>query len=889
LKNAKRGAIIAVIIAVLVVLGAVALTIYVNYIQIKEIGEQFTKIFWINLNMGVLAWIISFVFVFAVLLINGFLLRTNLNNSNVGHWFRKRWVVVLVFGIVALLLSGIFGHDFAQKILLFNNSVSFGVGDPIFYKDIGYYVFQRPFLIDICNSAAFIVAFSFFVNIFAYFFFYIQKTNSKISSLWRMDQAKGIATHVIATVLLFFAIKALSFQFSAQSLLTQSGSIFTGAGYTDVHVWLLYYRIAPYVMLAVVVVAIAFLMASKTRATIATILVFPVFMIAFGIVATLVQSFIVSPNEAVKESPYIQNAINFTQAAYNIDSQNLTSQVFPVDNSITAKDIANNGQIVNNIRITDNDENIQTLNQIQNIRNYYSFFGSSITTYTINGAKTACFVSPREINTGNLPASAKNYINLTMKYTHGLGVVMNPVSAITSEGQPDTVIQNIPPTSINGATAITQPRIYYGQNTTNYAIVDTKNGEMDDISGDGYQYSGSAGIKLSFWNRVIFTLDKGDFNILISGQITSDSKILPNRQVVQRAQKALPFLQIDSDPSLVVADDGTLVWVLDGYTSTNAYPYAEYTGEINYMRDAVKVLVDAYNGTVTAYIIDPTDPIIQAYNKMYPGVLQSGPLPVTIINHISYPEALFSIQANILTKYHVSNPLDFYQKDDLWAVATEKTSDDSKTQPVDPYYCMIQLDNATEPELVAMLPYTMAGKDNLASWFAVRCESANYGQMVLYTFPDGQNVYGTSQVENTIDTDPTISKDLTLWGQGGSSVVRGNIMVIPIKNSLLYVEPIYLTSGTNGISEVKGVVAAFNGQVVMQDTLSDSLASLFGAHAVNTTEDQNVGAKQTINQIATLWQQYAAAEANGDYATAGSVLAQLNTLIPQLQAYAGQL
>jgi len=885
-KRTKRKLIIAAILIVIAVLAAVAIGIYSEYIQILEIGAKFTKIFWINLDMSVLAWVISFVFVAAVLLINAFILRSNLNNANIHHPFRKLWVTILVFGLLALLFSGIFGANFSNKILLFNNSQYFGYGDPIFYKDIGYYVFQRPFLLSIVNAVIFLTAFTIIINVLAYFFFYIRQTGSKLRALWSINLSKGIATHVLASVLLYFLAQALQFKFAAENMLTANNGTFTGATFTDVNVWLLYYKIAPYLLLAVVLVAIGFLMKSKAKATIITIFVFPVFAVVFTLVAGMVQGMIVLPNEAVKEAPYIDNAIRFTKQAYNIADNNLTTDQYPVDYNLTAKDIQNNQQIVDNIRVTDYDQNIGILNQIQNIRNYFSFFSSDITTYNINGAKTACYVSPREINTSNLPAAAKNYINLKMKYTHGIGVVMSPVSQITSEGQPATVIKDIPTRSIDGAPQIVEPRIYYGENTTDYAIVGTKDGEFDEIDGDGYKYVGGSGIQLNFWNRVLFAIKNADINLLISGQITNDSHLLINRQVVDRAKKALPFLNIDSNANLVVTDDGYLVWVLDAYTTTDAYPYSEYNGDYNYIRNSVKITVDAYNGTVKAYIMDNTDPIINAYKKMYPGVFEDGSLPDTIADHISYPESLFTIQAQMLAKYHVTDANTFYQRDDVWAFATRKSTDD-KPVPVDPYYSLVQLENDSAPELVGMMPYTLVNKENLVSWLAVRCEKDNYGKMVLYTFPTDQNIYGTYQIENKIDTDPDISKNLTLWGQGGSSVVRGNITVVPIDQSLLYVEPIYITSGGNGISEVKGVVVAFNDQVIMADTLPNALTQLFGVK--QPTVDDNAGAKSAIQSVTDSWDKYQQAAASGDWTTAGEALNELKDLIPQLNAYGGDL
>jgi len=883
MKKIKRRLITTGIITALAVLAAIAIGIYSEYIQILEIGERFTKIFWINFNMNVFAWIVSFVFVFGVFLCNGMFIRTNLNNSNVRHPFRKMWPTVGIFFALSFFFSGIFGAGFTEKILLFNNSQGFDLADPIFHKDIGYYVFQRPFLMAICNSAVQVVGITIVINLIMYFLYAIQKLERPVSSLWNLNTSRNIATHNIASVLLFFIIMAFTFQFKAENILFGANSNFTGASWTDINVWLLYYKLVPFVLVGVVIASIAFLMKGRAKGTLLSILTFPAFYIAFALTAGIVQTTVVLPNEAVRESEYINHAIDFTKEAYNI-SDNLTKTQFEIDNKLTAADIQKNQQIIDNIRITDYNQNIRTLNQIQNIKPYYSFLNSDITTYNVNGMKTACYVSAREINTYNLPPAAKNYINLKMKYTHGMGVVMSAVSQITSEGQPATIIKDIPTRSIDGAPQIVEPRIYYGENTTDYAIVGTKSGEVDEIVGEGYKYQGQAGIKMDFWNRVLFSLRNADFNMLISEQITSQSRLLQNRQVVQRAKKALPFLDISNDPGLVITDDGYLVWVLDGYSKTDSFPYSERTKDFNYIRNSVKIIVDAYQGTVSAYIMDSDDPIIKAYAKMYPNVFEAGSLPGNMKDHIRYPEYLFTIQAEKLAKYHVEDSLSFYQRDDLWAFANRKAAGDKAT-PVEAYYSLINLDSSVE--LVGILPYTIVNKDNLISWLAVRCEYDNYGKLVLYRFPEGQNIYGTYQIENKIDNDPEISPKLTLWGQGGSQVIRGNIIVVPIENSLLYVEPVYITSGENGISEVKGVVVAFGDRVVMADTLPGALGQLFGISHSETND--NIGTKNAIASVTQAWNRYNAAASRGDWEAAGIAMAELKRLIPQLEAYAGEL
>ncbi|MDR1101084.1 MAG: UPF0182 family protein [Clostridiales bacterium] len=880
MKGKKKTLILLGIIAILTAMCMYFLNLYANYIQIYEIGSAFTRIFWIDFNMNVIVQLAVFIFIFVLVFINWIIIRGNIASIDQNRaTMNKIFPIIMGSFLIAFALAGTFGHSLAEKYLLFANSEWFNLGDPIFHQDVGYYVFQRPFMLAITDAIVGIMQFLIFFNVIAYILLYM-RADQKLKNI---KNERNIITHVIISIILFFLARATTYKFQAEQILTEQGREFVGAGYTAIKVWLTYYNIAPYLLLAVVISTILLVTRFKIRAAVATIAVYPAVWVVTALLAAVVQAFIVLPNEAMKELPYISNNIEFTRAAYNLNGSNMIEENFEIDYDITVSDIMQNMGVVSNIRVTDYNQNLRTLNQIQNIRNYYQFVNADISAYELNGQKTAVYLSAREMNQMNLDVSAKNYINTRMKYTHGLGVVMNPVSAITSEGQPYTIIKDIPTRSIDGAPLVNQPRVYFGETTNDYVIVGTKDGELDDIEGDGYQYAGQAGIQLNFANRLLFAARYTDLNMLISSQVQSESRLLTNRNVVKRAKMALPFLEIDSDAHITVDDNGGLKWILDGYTTTAEFPYAEFEGNFNYIRNSVKIVVDAYEGTVKAYIIDKNDPVVKAYARMYPGVFERDDLPAAQALHMRYPEWLFTIQADMLCKYHITDPTEFYQRNGMWAIANEKT-DDKKTQPVQAYYSLVNIDKGEE--MVAMIPFTLVNKENLAAWLAVRCEG-EYGQLVSYVFPSGQNIYGTYQIENKIDTDPNISRDLTLWGQGGSQVVRGNMLVVPIKNSLIYVEPVYLTSGDKGISEVKGVVVAYGDQVVMEPTLEKALATLFGVN--EPKYEENEGIKSAIEKTVQSFGKYKAAQQQADWEAAGSALKDLDDNMRELEAYAGEL
>ena len=828
-----------ILVAILALLAAGAgFGVYFEYIEVKEVGEAFTSVFIKNLMVRSLVQAGVFLALFMAVFASVIFLRRNLAVLNVERFiFDRLWVSAVLSVIAAFILSGIVSTSLWEKLLMFGNAQTFGKADPIFGKDIGYYVFQRPFL-EAVTEAGF--GLWLFVTAFVFAAYWFLGTAFGGYAAKEFFKFKRIAVHNIVNVIVLLVINCATYVLKAESILYGSFGDLQGAGFTARTIWLGFYRIAPVLIIILTVVFLVFAAKGKGKAAVKTVLVYPVFVIAAAVVAFVVQTVLVAPNEVIKESENISNNIEYTQAAYGIDQ--ISEVVYDVKDNLGVEDLKNHTEITDNIRILDLSANLTVLNQIQGIRNYYKFNETDIVPYEINGKKTAVAITPREITKENLSDSADTYINRTLRYTHGFGVTMNSINRVTGQGQPEFLIKDIPPRSLEGIDEIKQPRIYYGELTNDYVVVGNEKYKELDYSENQedieFSYDGSGGVRLTPFMRVIFAAKYGDVRLLVSDLVSSNSRILINRNIVKRLQKVAPFLNYDNDPYMVIDKDGGLKWVVDAYTATNRYPYSQSSGDFNYIRNSVKAVVDAYSGEVSFYIADKNDPIAKAYASIYPDLFEKGDIPEDIKEHIKYPEFLFDIQARVYGKYHISNPTVFYNKNDSWVIAKERYGTSTDEHEIAPYYNMMRLEGSDEEELLLTIPYTLANKDNMVAWLAVRNEWENYGKLQIYKFPKDINIYGPMQVENRINADMNISKELNLWSQGGSKVIRGNMIVVPIENSVLYVEPIYITaSNKTTLPELKQVVVAYDEKIVMEANLDKALYALFGERA---PENQNI-------------------------------------------------
>ena len=517
--------------------------------------------------------------------------------------------------------------------------------------------------------------------------------------------------------------------------------------------------------------------------------------------------------------------------------------------------------------------------------------------YNINGEYTQVFLSARELNQEQLSEQAKNWINLTLKYTHGYGVTLSPVNTISSNGQPRLLIKDIPPKTDTDL-IIERPEVYFGEITNNYIIINTDEEEFDYPQGSdnaSTKYSGNAGIELSGLNKLLFAIKEGDLKLLISTNINSDSRIILNRNIKERVRKIAPFIQYDSDPYLIInQEDGKLYWIMDGYTVSSRYPYSQPYGDngVNYIRNSVKVVIDAYNGDVDYYTLDDNDPIISTYSKIFTDLFKSiDDMPEGIRVHTRYPHQLFDIQSEIYKAYHMNNPEVFFSREDYWAIAKEKYMEE--VQQVESNYVMFKLPEEEKAEFLLTIPYTPNNKNNMTALFVARSDGENYGELVLYKFPKDKNVPGPMQVESKIDQDSAISPQLSLWDQKGSIVLRGNVLVIPVEESLLYVEPVYLmASNENSLPEVKRVIVSYKDRIVMEDNLDKALVRIFGEDVVDIVDEEVPDDRDTdvlegdIQEIATraneLFNLSKEASQNGDWAKYGEYIEQLEKVLGQL-------
>lgn len=824
----KVGLIVAIIIILLIVMG-IALDFFLELVQIREIGKNFVSVFWKNFYVKILMQVISFLVIFLIFFINNAIIKKNLERV-IGKIsiLKKNILNIIISLILALISSRYIENNLYIKFLTFKNYKPFNVNDPIFNKDIGYYVFMRPFYLSVVNFLFFLMIFICVYTTILYLIFY--SFNFNRTEYLAILGDKKVRRHIFSNLILVFVIKIFTLKFEMEGLLYSFFGEVVGVGYTDYYIRMNYFKLS-YIILALIIIFSIYFMIREKYLNIGKIMLSYIGWAILGsIVAMAFQYFVVSPNEQVYERPFLEKNIKFTRLAYNLN--NISEKNFPVDTSsgITTKDLDANKNTIENVRITDFPTTLDIQNQIQRFKQYYIFNDADIAKYTINGKTKSVFISAREINYDGIPT--KTYINQRFQYTHGYGVVMSLMTEVTSEGQPKFIIKDIPTKSLDGAPKVTQPRIYYGEKTDQYVIVNTKVEEIDYPEGDSnklFRYNGKGGVRLNFLNRLIFSYVYKDFRLLISTAIDSNSKILINRNIIQRAKKVAPFFDYDQDPYILIDDKGHLVWVLDAYTKTGYYPYSEPTEEgFNYIRNSVKVLIDAYDGTLKFYIVDKKDPIVNVYKSIYPNLFEKGQIPYDIAEHIRYPEYIFNIQANILKRYHMTHPNVFYNKEDLWDFGKHKIPDGS-IDYIPPYYSVMKLPDEPQEEMILMVPFTPLKYNTMIAWLAAKSDTENYGKMVLYKFPKGSTIYGPLQVENMIDQDPQISKDLSLWNQGGSKVIRGNLLALPINNKVLYIEPIYIASdNTSALPEVKRVIAACNGTVVMGDSLNDALSKLVG-------------------------------------------------------------
>ena len=812
----------------------------------------------------------------------------------------KRQLRAIAINVTALLalLVGLASSSEWMTWVSWQHAVPFHQADPILGHDVAYYVFSMPFFQFIRGLGQGLVILAALASGALYLI------SGSLTSGFpaRMAIAEGPRRHLALLAAIFLLLFAWGAWLGRSDYLLSEHTLIHGASYADVHGRML--GGALLTGAAILAAALCGLTALRgiTWPAVVGIALLVVTSAGSEADATILQRFIVAPNEQVREEPFIQHNIDATRRAFDLDR--VDTRELSGDAELTTANIAANRQTLDNVRLWDHGPLLDTFGQMQEIRTYYDFVSVDNDRYTLDGVPRQVMLSAREINSEALPN--RTWVNEHLTFTHGYGLTLGPVNQVTKEGLPVLFIRNLPPESAAGL-SVTEPAIYFGQLSNDYVIAPTGTKEFHYPKGDENvftQYAGRGGIPIgSLWRKLLFALRFESYQILLSDDITAESRILINRNIRDRVRLVAPFLSFDSDPYLVVAD-GRLIWMYDAYTTTARYPYSTPVARgLNYIRNAVKLTVDAYDGTVTMYLADTRDPIAATYAQAFPGAFKPlSAMPPTLRAHIRYPEDIFAIQAAVFATYHMTQPAVFYNREDQWEVPATDEARDAK--PMSPYYTIMKLPGEQSAEFIQMLPFTPRRKDNLSAWLVARSDGENYGTLRVFQFPKQKVVFGPRQVVARMNQDQTISPQITLWNQQGSQVIWGTLMVIPIEESLLYVRPLYLRGEGGRIPELRRVLVAMGNQIVMEDTLDAALDTLFHAapgsnRAHNTPADQarapgavtappSPASDALMRTLAvearTRFERATEAQRNGDWAKYGEEITALGTVLERMRA-----
>ncbi|MDP4179277.1 MAG: UPF0182 family protein, partial [Bacillota bacterium] len=825
MKN-KKGIFFAIgVIALIIIFFDRIINFIVNIEWFSEVG--YLSVYFTKLKAVFILLVPIFIVCFIAIWLYYISLRKNIVkkmnvieiNSNKKK-IEKR-IVFFVNIILSLLIASSISIGYWYRILQFTNAVPFNAKDPIFNFDISFFVFKLPLIESIYGALMSLLVLLIVITLVTYFIFNTKdmignrKTANEESTVknFKSNISRFAGKQLAVISALILLVMSAGYVIKALELVYSPRGVVVGAGYTDINVTLLFYKILVVVCIIASIVIFISVIASKLKPIIVSVSAIIVLIIIEAVSAGVVQNLIVKSNEKALEQKYITYNIDATRKAFNIE--NVESNNFNIQNNLSQTDIKDNKDTIDNIKINSFEPALEYYKQTQVFKYYYNFNDIDVDRYNINGKYAQTFIAPREVNINTLEGNAATWQNKHLVFTHGYGVVMSKVNAVTSQGQPDFVINDIPPVNTSDI-KLTNPRIYFGEETNDYAIVDTKMGECDYPEGQGFKsnkYEGKSGIKMSLLNKVLFAISERNIKMLLSTDITSSSKILINRNIMDRVQKIAPFLTYDKDPYVIIAD-GKLYWIIDAYTTSDKYPYSQVdeTTGVNYIRNSVKVVVDASDGSTNFYIADKNDPIIKSYSKIFPNLFKDvSAVPDEIKQHFRYPQDIFNIQCNMLGKYHVTDPGIFYNGEDLWEVSENQKTVESEKAANEPSYAAMKLTGSDTEETVLLQYFNMKSKLNMVALFGARMDNDNYGKMILYRFPADNLADSPLLFKRKINQDPNISKEISLWNGNGSQIVYGDTMIIPIKSSLLYIEPVYLrATGENSVPEMKRVIVSYS-------------------------------------------------------------------------------
>ena len=818
-------------------------------------------------------------------------------------------------------------------VLSYLNQQPFGSSDPVFNRDIGFYVFSLPFYLFVREQLLIILLFAGLVTVIWYikdggvqFIGEVLLAEDRPTSLPKIKIAEKVSNHLLVLAGIMVLLVAWGYHLKVFGLLYSTQGPAFGASYTDVNVRIIAYR----VLMVISILWCLFLIYNAFKPRIKLLLIsggiwLAVILILANGLPLLVQQFVVRPNELAKESPYIAYNIDFTRQAYNLN--NIKEVNFEVNNRLSSEEIKNHDVTIQNIRVWDERPLLQTYRQIQSIRLYYDFNNVDVDRYMIDNRYRQVMLAARELVVNQLPPQAKTWVNRHLIYTHGYGLAMSPVNEVTREGLPQLMVKDLPP-AVDINLKIDRPEIYYGEKTDEYVLIKTSTQEFDYPKGDKNvytNYKGKGGVPInSFMRRLLFAIEFQDPQILFTTYLGPESRIMFNRRINRRVKAIAPFLAYDTDPYMVVSS-GRLFWIQDAYTISNMYPYSKRSKNpfrkigLNYIRNSVKVIIDAYDGDVTYYMIDEKDPILRTYSKIYPDLFRSfDVMPADLKKHIRYPNDLFEIQVQTYARYHMQDIQVFYNQEDLWEPPDEMYGDNR--QMMKPYYIIIKLPEEDKEEFLLMLPYTPAKKDNMIAWLAARSDLPHYGHLLVYKLSKDKLVYGPMQIEARVDQQTEISRELSLWDQRGSRVIRGNLLAIPVSDSFIYVEPIYLEAKQEGrqtvqavppqsggapqkqqtarparkgitttaaLPELKRVIVALGSRVAMEKTLDQALSRVLSGRVAYRKEESPIspGTERTSDLGVLALKHYNQAKKylqEGDWAGYGRELKQLEDILTRL-------
>ena len=918
-RSGRGGLLWSLALLLLVFLSSRLLTYYTDWLWFSDLN--FTSVYFTRILASGLTFLAG-VAVFWLILAGNIALAARLNGQGRASpldavaqsalGFRVTPLLYVGSAVVAVF-AGLAVRFQWNEILLFLNQAAFGLADPIFNRDVSFFIFSLP----IWKALR-----SFLLTAFAFALIGAMLVSGLNWQAW--FENRKIKLHMSLLVIVILGLIAWQYQLQGFDLVYSARGAVFGGGFTDVYAQLPIFRALTVVTLVIaLLVLVNIFLRIAWRVIVYVLGVWVVVAVLVGnVLPDLIQRFVVNPNEFTREEPFIHHNINYTRLAYDLGD--LDAVAFNAREDLTADVLVDQNDTIANIRLWDYRPMRTTYNQIQALRQYYEFKDIDIDRYYVDGNLKQVMLAARELVPEQLSGDAQTWVNQRLVYTHGYGVAASPVAEITFDGLPTFLLQDLPPI---GSIPITRPQIYFSEGSPNYVIVNSTTEEFDYPSEEGNvftRFNADSGIRIdNLLTRLAFTLRFADTNLLLTGAVQPESRLLWKRNIYQRLNEVAPFLTYDRDPYIVVGDDGGLYWFVDAYTTSRLFPYSRPTtlgsegATLNYIRNSVKVIVNAYDGSVNFYLIDPGDPIAVAYASVFPDLfVDLAAMPEGLRAHIRYPQDLFTIQARVLTIYHMTEPNEFYNREDEWQWPQEFF--DGQSREMEPYYVLMQLPGSDKLDFIQILPFTPATRENMIAWLAAKSDPDAYGEKLLFTFGKDSLIYGPKQIEARIDQDPVISSQLSLWNQQGSQVIRGNLLVIPLGNSLLYVEPLYLQAETGRIPELKRVIVAANDRVVMAANLGLALVEIFGpqlasdetlaelmgeyraetlAAAAPPAEDaaepppagppaplvlEGASLPQLVQQANAVYETAIQAQRAGNWAAYGQALAQLETILAEL-------